>query len=91
MLYPGNMLSTMFLMAILAFGSQICNILYICLQRWVKNILPVSRELKDDVGVAVESLVLLLKCLKIMENATFLSTDNQVQVKYEYLFLPKFL
>lgn len=46
----------------------------------MKDISPLSQELKDD--AAVESLVLLLKCLKIMENATFLSTDNQVQVKH---------
>ncbi|XXG45220.1 hypothetical protein AAC387_Pa02g0356 [Persea americana] len=45
------------------------------MKRWVKDISPLSQELKDD--EALESLVLLLKCLKIMENATFLSTDNQ--------------
>nr|XP_010918439.1 uncharacterized protein LOC105042809 [Elaeis guineensis] len=32
-------------------------------------------ELKD--GSALQSVVLILKCLKIMENATFLSKDNQ--------------
>lgn len=78
------MLLTMFVMAVLAFGSQIYDILYICLQRWVKDISPLSQELKDD--AAVESLVLLLKCLKIMENATFLSTDNQVQVKHVFSY-----
>ncbi|XP_068645465.1 wings apart-like protein 1 isoform X2 [Aristolochia californica] len=36
---------------------------------------PSSRDLKDD--AACQSVVLLLKCLKIMENATFLSKDNQ--------------
>ncbi|KAI8525487.1 hypothetical protein RHMOL_Rhmol13G0233800 [Rhododendron molle] len=34
-----------------------------------------SQELEEN--AVVESLVLLLKCLKIMENATFLSKDNQ--------------
>ena len=29
-----------------------------------------------------QSLMLLLKCLKIMENATFLSIDNQVSLIY---------
>lgn len=29
-------------------------------------------------GVDMESIVLLLKCFKIMENATFMSSDNQV-------------
>lgn len=65
-------------------------ILYICLQRWVKDISPLSQELKDD--EALESLVLLLKCLKIMENATFLSTDNQVRAKHvsSYWLPPNF-
>ena len=30
------------------------------------------------IDLSLQSLVLLLKCLKIMENATFLSKDNQV-------------
>ncbi|KAG5516870.1 hypothetical protein RHGRI_037564 [Rhododendron griersonianum] len=34
-----------------------------------------SQELEEN--AVLESLVLLLKCLKIMENATFLSMDNQ--------------
>ncbi|XP_058196758.1 wings apart-like protein 2 [Rhododendron vialii] len=34
-----------------------------------------SQELEEN--AVLESLVLLLKCLKIMENATFLSKDNQ--------------
>ncbi|KAJ7968524.1 WAPL (Wings apart-like protein regulation of heterochromatin) protein [Quillaja saponaria] len=36
---------------------------------------PSTQDAKRDVHL--ESLVLLLKCLKIMENATFLSKDNQ--------------
>ncbi|XP_068640585.1 wings apart-like protein 2 [Aristolochia californica] len=36
---------------------------------------PSSRDSKAD--AAFQSVVLLLKCLKIMENATFLSKDNQ--------------
>lgn len=42
-----------------------------------------SESILDSKGnAAVESLVLLLKCLKIMENATFLSMDNQVTSIY---------
>lgn len=37
---------------------------------------PSSQGGKNDLNL--QSLVLLLKCLKIMENATFLSKDNQV-------------
>ncbi|XP_075502989.1 wings apart-like protein 2 isoform X1 [Primulina tabacum] len=43
------------------------------MEEWLEQIyVPDS---KDTMGT--ESLVLLLKCLKIMENATFLSKDNQ--------------
>ncbi|XP_010245302.1 PREDICTED: uncharacterized protein LOC104588878 [Nelumbo nucifera] len=45
------------------------------MERLLKSSSPSIRELKDD--AALESVVLLLKCLKIMENATFLSKDNQ--------------
>nr|GMD05260.1 Wings apart-like protein [Ipomoea batatas]GMD10252.1 Wings apart-like protein [Ipomoea batatas] len=39
-----------------------------------------SSSFLDSKGTTgLESLVLLLKCLKIMENATFLSMDNQVR------------
>lgn len=38
--------------------------------------LPFSPEAKVDVDT--RCLSLLLKCLRIMENATFLSKDNQV-------------
>lgn len=48
---------------------------YSIMKGWLKDVSASSRGLKDD--VAVESIVLLLKCLKIMENATFLSKDNQ--------------
>lgn len=37
---------------------------------------PSTQDTKVDKGM--RSLTLLLKCLKIMENATFLSKDNQV-------------
>lgn len=36
-----------------------------------------SKDLRKD--KQIKSLTLLLKCLKIMENATFLSKDNQVR------------
>lgn len=37
---------------------------------------PSAQDAKAD--KVLQSLTLLLKCLKIMENATFLSKDNQV-------------
>lgn len=45
------------------------------MQGWLKDSLPSAWEKEIDM---VRSLVLLLKCLKIMENATFLSKENQV-------------
>ncbi|XP_059292098.1 wings apart-like protein 2 [Lycium ferocissimum] len=45
------------------------------LEGWSKQSSQSILDSKDN--AAVESLVLLLKCLKIMENATFLSMDNQ--------------
>ncbi|XP_058078033.1 wings apart-like protein 1 [Magnolia sinica] len=45
------------------------------MEGWLKHGFPSFRESKDD--AALRSVVLLLKCLKIMENATFLSKDNQ--------------
>ncbi|KAF9608349.1 hypothetical protein IFM89_009284 [Coptis chinensis] len=42
---------------------------------WRGNRNPSIQELKDD--VALQTVLLLLKCLKIMENATFLSKENQ--------------
>ncbi|WOG89855.1 hypothetical protein DCAR_0209094 [Daucus carota subsp. sativus] len=46
------------------------------MKRWLSDLAcQVLEESKDDVNL--ESLMLLLKCLKIMENATFLSQDNQ--------------
>lgn len=48
------------------------------MQRWLSDLsCQVQEESRDDLNL--ESLVLLLKCLKIMENATFLSQDNQVR------------
>lgn len=37
-----------------------------------------TKDLRND--KRLKSLTLLLKCLKIMENATFLSKDNQVKL-----------
>ncbi|KAK9268097.1 hypothetical protein L1049_010536 [Liquidambar formosana] len=45
------------------------------MEGWLEHSSPSTRESKDDVDL--QTLVLLLKCLKIMENATFLSKDNQ--------------
>ncbi|EOA36046.1 hypothetical protein CARUB_v10008277mg [Capsella rubella] len=45
------------------------------LERWVEYDALSVQEKKDNLHK--QSLMLLLKCLKIMENATFLSTDNQ--------------
>ncbi|XP_052182486.1 wings apart-like protein 2 [Diospyros lotus] len=44
-------------------------------EKWLQQSSFLIQESKE--GVNLESLVLLLKCLKIMENATFLSKDNQ--------------
>ncbi|KDP20940.1 hypothetical protein JCGZ_21411 [Jatropha curcas] len=45
------------------------------IESWTEHVSPTIGDAKDDSGL--QSLVLLLKCLKIMENATFLSKDNQ--------------
>ncbi|KAL2473267.1 WAPL (Wings apart-like protein regulation of heterochromatin) protein [Forsythia ovata] len=45
------------------------------MEGWLERSPSLVLDSKDVVGL--ESLVLLLKCLKIMENATFLSKDNQ--------------
>ncbi|CAN8305562.1 unnamed protein product [Cochlearia groenlandica] len=45
------------------------------MERWVECDALSVQDKKDN--VQKQSLMLLLKCLKIMENATFLSTDNQ--------------
>lgn len=45
------------------------------MEGWFERNSPPMSESKDDVDL--HSLVMLLKCLKIMENATFLSKDNQ--------------
>ncbi|GFZ03080.1 WAPL (Wings apart-like protein regulation of heterochromatin) protein [Actinidia rufa] len=44
-------------------------------ERWLEESSFSSQEPKENADL--ESLELLLKCLKIMENATFLSKDNQ--------------
>ncbi|XP_020084180.1 uncharacterized protein LOC109707361 isoform X2 [Ananas comosus] len=48
---------------------------YTALEGLVKDISPSISVLKE--GVSMQSVILLLKCLKIMENATFLSNNNQ--------------
>ena len=48
------------------------------MQGWLKGNSPSTWEKEIEM---VRNLVLLLKCLKIMENATFLSKENQVQLK----------
>jgi hypothetical protein len=50
------------------------------MERWVEYDALSVQEKKDNLHK--QSLMLLLKCLKIMENATFLSTDNQVSFMY---------
>ncbi|KAL3519719.1 hypothetical protein ACH5RR_017868 [Cinchona calisaya] len=45
------------------------------MEGWLERSPSSVLDLKDKEGL--ESLVMLLKCLKIMENATFLSKDNQ--------------
>ncbi|XP_011086103.1 uncharacterized protein LOC105167921 [Sesamum indicum] len=45
------------------------------MEGWLEKSPTFALDSKDTLGL--ESLVLLLKCLKIMENATFLSNDNQ--------------
>ncbi|KAL9686709.1 hypothetical protein QQ045_031102 [Rhodiola kirilowii] len=48
---------------------------YSNMEGWLKNGTSSSQESRDREDL--KFLVLLLKCLKIMENATFLSKDNQ--------------
>ncbi|KAL1226406.1 Wings apart-like protein 2 [Cardamine amara subsp. amara] len=45
------------------------------MESWVAHDTLSVEDIKDDLNK--QSLMLLLKCLKIMENATFLSTENQ--------------
>ncbi|XP_062096625.1 wings apart-like protein 2 [Humulus lupulus] len=45
------------------------------MESWMQDGLPSTRDVKLDIDM--QSLSLLLKCLKIMENATFLSNENQ--------------
>lgn len=49
------------------------NLVY---QRLVKDTSTAVMELKE--GTPLQSAALLLKCFKILENATFLSDDNKV-------------
>ncbi|KAJ9168877.1 hypothetical protein P3X46_020359 [Hevea brasiliensis] len=48
------------------------------METWTGQGSATVQDAKDDSGF--QSLVLLLKCLKIMENATFLSKDNQIHL-----------
>ncbi|KAM0906836.1 hypothetical protein ACQ4PT_016534 [Festuca glaucescens] len=48
------------------------------LERIVKDASILSVDIKE--GTSLESAALLLKCLKILENATFLSYDNKVHL-----------
>lgn len=48
------------------------------MQRWMEYDALSVQDKKDNQHK--QSLMLLLKCLKIMENATFLSIDNQVSL-----------
>ncbi|CAK7350627.1 unnamed protein product [Dovyalis caffra] len=48
------------------------------MERWTEHNSRAIQDSKDDMHLS--SLVLLLKCLKIMENATFLSKDNQTHL-----------
>lgn len=50
------------------------------MQRWVEYDALSVQDKTDDLHK--QNLMLLLKCLKLMENATFLSTDNQVSFMY---------
>ncbi|KAI0488227.1 hypothetical protein KFK09_028054 [Dendrobium nobile] len=47
------------------------------LEGWFKKKLSTVTASKDGDSVSLESAVFLLKCLKILENATFLSKNNQ--------------
>ncbi|KAJ6333563.1 hypothetical protein OIU77_009435 [Salix suchowensis] len=51
---------------------------YSVIERWTEHNSSSIQDAKDDMHRS--SLVLLLKCLKIMENATFLSNDNQTHL-----------
>lgn len=57
---------------------------HIYLQSWMEDGLHSTRDAKVDMNMQSPSL--LLKCLKIMENATFLSKDNQVDWNVFILF-----
>ncbi|KAJ6364167.1 hypothetical protein OIU76_029163 [Salix suchowensis] len=48
------------------------------MERWKEHSSPSIQDANDDMHLS--SLLLLLKCLKIMENATFLSKDNQTHL-----------
>jgi Wings apart-like protein regulation of heterochromatin len=45
---------------------------------------PLASALEDS--AVLQSITLLLKCFKIMENATFLSKNNQARYYIKYCF-----
>ncbi|VVA93907.1 unnamed protein product [Arabis nemorensis] len=55
--------------------SEVVMECHAVMERWVAYDTLSVQDIKDD--LYKQSLMLLLKCLKIMENATFLSTENQ--------------
>ncbi|KAF2305147.1 hypothetical protein GH714_002055 [Hevea brasiliensis] len=55
------------------------------METWTGQGSPSIKGTKDDSGL--QSLVLLLKCLNIMENATFLSKDNQDESPFFHIQL----
>lgn len=59
----------------------------IVFQNWMEDLS--TKDLRND--KQLKNLTLLLKCLKIMENATFLSKDNQVQPHLSLFFPKKFV
>ncbi|KAJ4850772.1 hypothetical protein Tsubulata_013822 [Turnera subulata] len=61
--------------ALVSASSHDKFVLLTYLQSWTERGSPPMKDGKDNLHL--QSLVLLLKCLKIMENATFLSDDNQ--------------
>ncbi|KAK7319658.1 hypothetical protein RJT34_04381 [Clitoria ternatea] len=48
------------------------------LENWMEDVSLSTKHSRND--KRLKSLTLLLKCLKIMENATFLSKDNQIHL-----------
>jgi hypothetical protein len=62
------------------------NLVY---QRLVKDTSTTAVELKE--GTSLQSAALLLKCFKILENATFLSDNNKVIFQTLFVRFPSIL